>query len=255
MRIQRRRSQCRRGGPPSRLDPLPKSSVGPTATEGVHGPAGCPDRCRSFRWDQRRSPTGGRLWEPDDPAPSSLAPRLRHGLGKRRARARHPRSSIPKKASATATKAAAVPWPATTRRTMPTVTQAIHTTTPVGTMAIGRRHARTVVQPATAPTRNGHDVLATPATVTPSAWEERPMTTKTRTQTTSRAPATTRCTARSVGAGAEPAATTRADSPRAPLGWRPTCAATGDAWPPSGPAHRGETANPPQPTPGWPSPG
>ena len=70
---------------------------------------------------------------------------------------------------ATRTKLAAVPEPVSLRNSMPTVTAAIQTTTPVGATAAGRRHPRDKIHPVAAPTMNGHAVSAIPAAVTPSA--------------------------------------------------------------------------------------
>jgi hypothetical protein len=55
------------------------------------------------------------------------------------------------------------------RSTIPTTTVHNHTTTPVGTSAAGRRHARDSSQPAAVPAKKGHAVSAIPETVSPSA--------------------------------------------------------------------------------------
>jgi hypothetical protein len=81
--------------------------------------------------------------------------------------------------------AAAVPCPATTRSTIPNTTVLSHTAIPAGRSASGRRQARDKSQPAASPQRNGHDVEATPPSVSPLSWLARPMTTKTSTQQTS----------------------------------------------------------------------
>jgi glutaryl-CoA dehydrogenase len=57
---------------------------------------------------------------------------------------------------------------------MPTATVLSQTTTPVGSTAVGRRHPRDASHPIRVPVRNGHAVVATPVTVTPSAWLRRP---------------------------------------------------------------------------------
>ena len=80
----------------------------------------------------------------------------------------------------------AVPWPATTRSTMPTATVPSQAATPDGTRAAGRRHPRATSQPTASPARNGQAVLATPGMVSPSWWLARPMTTNTSTAATSR---------------------------------------------------------------------
>src|SRR5829696_4017011 len=72
------------------------------------------------------------------------------------------------------TKLTATPADVALRNSIPTTTVHSHTTTPVGTTAAGCRQARLSSQPTAAPTRNGHAVSATPATVRPSAWLRRP---------------------------------------------------------------------------------
>ena len=79
----------------------------------------------------------------------------------------------------------AVPWPATTRSTMPTATVPSQAASPDGTRAIGRRQARATSQPTPSPARNGQAVLATPGTLSPWLWLARPMTTNTSTEATS----------------------------------------------------------------------
>jgi ureidoacrylate peracid hydrolase len=105
------------------------------------------------------------------------------------AAARHPSRNRPRKASATSTKANAVPCPDTTRSTMPTVTVPSHALTPAGARPSGRRHARAASQPSARPARKGHAVEATPAMLSPLAWLARPMTTNSSTQTASNAAA------------------------------------------------------------------
>ncbi len=61
----------------------------------------------------------------------------------------------------------AVPWPETTRKTMPSVTVHSQTTIPAGPIARGRRQARDTAQPAASPHRNGHAVDAIPASASP----------------------------------------------------------------------------------------
>ena len=68
---------------------------------------------------------------------------------------------------ATSTKLSAVPAEVTRRSSMPNATVHSQTVVPV-LIAVGRRQPRDTSQPATAPTRNGHDVSAMPARVTPS---------------------------------------------------------------------------------------
>lgn len=70
---------------------------------------------------------------------------------------------------ATSTKLHAVPAPVIRRKSMPRLTAAIQTTSPVGVTAVGRRHPRDRIHPIAAPATNGHAVSATPAAVTPSA--------------------------------------------------------------------------------------
>src|SRR5664280_2372481 len=140
-----------------------------------------------------RSPSPDRTLEKDVASASSSAVRLPQRGPTTRANARQPKISSPRNPNATATKAAAVPWPATTRNTMPIATVASQTTMPVGTMSIGRRQARVTAQPTAAPTRNGQDVRATPPRLSPSTWDDRPMTTKTMMQAASRAAARARC--------------------------------------------------------------
>jgi len=75
--------------------------------------------------------------------------------------------SIPKKPSATIMKANAVPWPDTTRRTIPTATVASHITTPLLSDAPFRCCTPTINQPSARPTAKGHVVEARPAIVDP----------------------------------------------------------------------------------------
>ena len=70
---------------------------------------------------------------------------------------------------ATATKLAATPAEVALRSSIPTTTVHTHTTTPVGSTAVGRRHARAASQPRAVPLRNGQAVVATPATFNPSS--------------------------------------------------------------------------------------
>ncbi len=81
--------------------------------------------------------------------------------------------------------ATAVPWPATTRSTIPTATVPSQAAIPDGTRAAGRRQTRATSQPTPRPARNGHAVPATPGTLSPSWWLARPMTTNTSTEATS----------------------------------------------------------------------
>lgn len=93
--------------------------------------------------------------------------------------------SAPRNPIETPTNAGAVPWPATTRSTMPRATVAAHTTTPVPGDS-GRRHPASA-QPAASPTANGHAVLANPVALSPWRWAERPIDTNSVTATASRA--------------------------------------------------------------------
>jgi hypothetical protein len=52
---------------------------------------------------------------------------------------------------------------------MPTTTVDTQTITPVGATAAGRRQPLDNSQPTTVPPRKGHDVVATPLTLTPSS--------------------------------------------------------------------------------------
>ena len=79
----------------------------------------------------------------------------------------------------------AVPWPATTRSTMPTATVPSQAASPDGTRTAGRRQTRATSHPTPSPARNGQAVLATPGTVSPWLWLARPMTTNTSTEATS----------------------------------------------------------------------
>ncbi len=63
--------------------------------------------------------------------------------------------------------ATAVPWPETTRKIMPAATVHSHTASPAGRSASGRRQARDAAQPAARPHRNGQEVEAIPASVSP----------------------------------------------------------------------------------------
>lgn len=62
---------------------------------------------------------------------------------------------------------AAVPWPETTRKTMPSVTVPSQITIPAGLIVRGRRQALTAIQPAASPHRNGQAVDAIPASASP----------------------------------------------------------------------------------------
>jgi hypothetical protein len=86
--------------------------------------------------------------------------------------------------------ATAVPWPETTRRTMPSATVHSQTTSPAGRSVSGRRQARDAAQPTARPQRNGHEVDAMPASDSPLVWLARPMATKISTQQTSSTTAT-----------------------------------------------------------------
>jgi Isochorismatase family len=110
---------------------------------------------------------------------TSLEPLLR-GLGvddlvvcgnrlNTRKTSRQPSKNNPRNPSATPTNAAAVPCPATTRRTMPSPAAPSHAPRPAGASATGRRQARTAAQPRSSPARNGHAVEATPLSPRPSA--------------------------------------------------------------------------------------
>jgi hypothetical protein len=81
--------------------------------------------------------------------------------------------------------ATAVPWPETTRRIMPTATVHSQITRPSGRIASGRRQPRAASQPRPSPARNGHEVEAMPARLSPLVWLARPMITKMSTQQTS----------------------------------------------------------------------
>ena len=70
---------------------------------------------------------------------------------------------------ATSTKLAATPAELTLRNNMPITTVHSHTTSPVGTTAVGRCQPREANHPTTVPVRNGQAVVATPAMVIPSA--------------------------------------------------------------------------------------
>ena len=85
------------------------------------------------------------------------------------ASARQPSRNSPRKARATSTNAKAVPWPDTTRSTMPATTVPSHALTPAGASASGWRHARTTSQPTASPARKGHAVEATPGRLSPLA--------------------------------------------------------------------------------------
>ena len=61
---------------------------------------------------------------------------------------RQPRRNRPRNASATTMNAAAVPWPETTRKIMPSVTVHSQITIPAGRSARGYRQARAAIQPA-----------------------------------------------------------------------------------------------------------
>src|SRR5260370_36444375 len=82
--------------------------------------------------------------------------------------------------------ASAVPWPAATRRIMPTAAAPSHAPRPPGTIASGRRQVRATSQPTASPARNGHAVLARPVTGSPWWWLARPMATKASTRHASR---------------------------------------------------------------------
>src|SRR6204780_294808 len=107
---------------------------------------------------------------------------------------RPPSRNRPRKHSATAMNAGAVPWPATTRSSMPTATVPSHAPMPAGTIAAGRRQARGTSSPTPSPTRNGQAVLARPPADSPWWWADRPIATKTSTQHTSMITATAGCT-------------------------------------------------------------
>jgi hypothetical protein len=85
----------------------------------------------------------------------------------------------------------AVPWPASTRSSMPIATAPSHAAAPEGRIAAGLRHARAASQPAASPARNGQAVLATPPRVSPLAWLALPITTNSSTQQMSAAAART----------------------------------------------------------------
>ena len=63
--------------------------------------------------------------------------------------------------------AAAVPWPETTRKIMPSATVHSQITIPAGRIARGYRQARAAIQPAPSPHRNGQAVDAIPASASP----------------------------------------------------------------------------------------
>jgi hypothetical protein len=86
-----------------------------------------------------------------------------------RASNRQPSRNNPRKASATPTNAAAVPWPATTRSAMPSPAAPSHAPRPAGDTAKGRRQARVASHPTPSPAKNGHAVDATPLSPRPSA--------------------------------------------------------------------------------------
>lgn len=91
---------------------------------------------------------------------------------RRRARpkaARQPSSSSAVTEDATTMKLAATPADVALRKTMPTTTVDSHTTTPVGTTAVGRRQPREASHPRAVPVRNGQAVDATPVTLSPSS--------------------------------------------------------------------------------------
>jgi hypothetical protein len=83
----------------------------------------------------------------------------------------------------------AVPWPDTTRSTMPNATVHSQAETPAGhsRVAAGARRtspgiARAAAQPITRPVRNGQVVEAMPASSSPLEWLARPIVTKASTQ-------------------------------------------------------------------------
>jgi hypothetical protein len=63
--------------------------------------------------------------------------------------------------------ATAVPWPETTRRIMPSATVHSQMTRPSGRIASGRRQPRAASQPTPSATRNGQQVEAMPARLSP----------------------------------------------------------------------------------------
>ena len=87
-------------------------------------------------------------------------------------------------------KAAAVPWPETTRAIMPIATVDSQTTRPTGRIASGRRQALDASQPMPRPARKGQAVDAIPARLSPLVWLARPMITKISTQAMSSTTAT-----------------------------------------------------------------
>ena len=178
----------------------------PTPTTGrgsrARRASGSPTSARSSR--ARTAPSPASPSTPSTARGSTCRPRARpraQARGRRRATAaapaRQPTSSTPSTTAVTTVKLSALPCPAATRRPIPTTTAPTHTTAPVR-RPVGRRHARASAQPAPAPARNGQVVLAIPARVRPSAWEERPIAVKTATAAASAraAPATVRAPAR-----------------------------------------------------------
>jgi hypothetical protein len=103
----------------------------------------------------------------------------------KRIAARQPINSSAVTDDATATKLAATPAEVALRSNIPTTTVHSHTTTPVGATAVGRRQAREASHPSAVPVRNGHAVVATPATLNPSSWLRRPTAQNTKTHATS----------------------------------------------------------------------
>ena len=103
------------------------------------------------------------------------------------ATARHPSTNTAFTDAVTTTKPTGVPAEVALRSSMPTTTVHSQTTTPVGTTAVGRRQPRDTSQPIVVPARNGHAVVATPETVSPSSWLRRPTAQNASTATTSMA--------------------------------------------------------------------
>jgi len=71
------------------------------------------------------------------------------------ASSRHPSSSTAVATDATMTKLTATPAEVALRASIPTTMVHNQTTTPVGTTAVGRRHARAASHPIAVPIRNG----------------------------------------------------------------------------------------------------
>ncbi len=107
--------------------------------------------------------------------------------------ARQPSNNTAVTDAATNTKLAATPAEVALRSSMPTATVHSQTTTPVGTTAVGRRQPRDASHPTAVPDKNGHAVVATPETLSPSSWLRRPRAQNTSTATTSMASHAGRC--------------------------------------------------------------